>query len=121
MKKLLTASLVLVFAVSYSAQAQSRTSLKGPAAKNYKVWKNTRDSGTEAVIAIEKADKKGPAAKNAKVWENQNAQSEYMAVSSSSKGKLMGPAAKNKKVWNQNENAQLQLARKAKEQKETSN
>ncbi len=122
MKKLLIASLVLIFVVSYSAQAQSRNSLKGPAAKNYKPWKNTESSSTQVVIAAEKEVKKGPAAKNEKVWERKSANTQYVAVDSTPKTKLMGPAAKNRKVWESNQSSSSSdIARKAKEQKETSN
>lgn len=121
MKKLFISSLVLALMLSFSVQAQSRTSLKGPAAKNYKPWKDTEQPGVKAVTYATKADKKGPVAKNEKVWERTSATSGLIAVETSYNTKLKGPAAKNKKVWTSNDNTQVQVARKAKEQKETSN
>jgi hypothetical protein len=121
MKKLIISAIVLLAMVSFTAQAQSRTTLKGPAAKNYKPWEDTEKSSVRAVSYANKEDKKGPAAKNQKVWEKQSTNNEVMIVGIAPKNKLMGPAAKNRKIWEENENNDVQVARKAKEQSEISN
>ncbi|UXP31653.1 hypothetical protein N6H18_14990 [Reichenbachiella agarivorans] len=96
-------TLIIAFALTLVASfsfAQTRTDLKGPAAKNYKPWKDKNQ--TEQAIAMKSEDAtrvQGPAAKNQKVWDKEN-QAEYTEVAVvSGQNDLKGPAAKNYKVW----------------------
>ncbi|UXP31652.1 hypothetical protein N6H18_14985 [Reichenbachiella agarivorans] len=94
---IITLALVLVASFSF---AQGRNGLKGPAAKNYKPWKDKEK--TETTISMKSKDAErvqGPTAKNQKAWDKKNKE-EYTEVTLVSNRKnLKGPAAKNHKVW----------------------
>ncbi len=67
------------------------SNLKGPAAKNYKPWKNQQ----KVTLVDTKTDQvQGPQAKNQKIWENNdNQQAVYVATTT--RRHLKGPKAKN--------------------------
>jgi hypothetical protein len=79
------------------ANAQSHQELKGPAAKNYKPWKQQARTGT-LMVKVDETPKKGPAFKNKKRW-----QSESKKVDIPSdlvvRERITGPKAKNRKPW----------------------
>ncbi|MEQ6119731.1 hypothetical protein [Reichenbachiella sp. MALMAid0571] len=100
MKKvvLILPAILLFFSIGYG---QTRNGLKGPAAKNYKPWKDKNKSHA-TLVTFDKSDKKlmGPEAKNHKPWENKEKfQSVTLVSTANDKKKLMGPEAKNHKVW----------------------
>ena len=86
-------AMFLALNVSY---AQS-TNLQGPAAKNYKPWKQ---SPVEKVVMINVAEtpQKGPAFKNSRPWSRDV---EQVQVSNAwvAREKVTGPKAKNRKPW----------------------
>lgn len=90
-------SILLLTSVSI---AQPRNGLKGPAAKNYKPWKNESTSNV-LVATTTKESLMGPQAKNYKPWKNKST-SNKMVVTKAPK-RLMGPAAKNHKPWKKTE------------------
>lgn len=79
---------------------QAKNDLKGPAAKNYKPWKDKNKSHA-TLVTSDKSNKKlmGPEAKNQKAWKNNEQDESVIVATTSGKKKLMGPAAKNHKVW----------------------
>ncbi len=96
MKTLIIAiSLTTFTTVSY---AQVRNDLIGPAAKNYKPWKNKTKSISKLVSIRNKVNLRGPAAKNYKPWRSRT-DVKYSNVEFRGKSKRMGPAAKNSKPW----------------------
>ncbi|MEO9966923.1 MAG: hypothetical protein ABJF11_14090 [Reichenbachiella sp.] len=97
MKKLIyTLGALLIFCMV--GQAQSRNDLKGPKAKNYKVWKDSSPSAT--IVSIEAESVKGPAAKNEKAWSEDVTLAKKTKVAFGSKKlNLKGPKAKNYKPW----------------------
>ncbi|MEP2025539.1 MAG: hypothetical protein ABJH98_04560 [Reichenbachiella sp.] len=98
MKKLIFVFATLFIACTVS-QAQSKNDLKGPKAKNYKVW---QDDSKSAVVYTD-ADQtavKGPEAKNQKVWADATADENKVTIKRDTrKNSLKGPAAKNFKPW----------------------
>ena len=73
--------------------------LQGPAAKNYKHWKDDSKSTYSAVSTTAKPRLMGPAAKNYKPWrDKKNAETSIVKINPD-KPRLIGPAAKNKKPW----------------------
>ncbi len=93
--------LPIIFLFVSVGYGQAKNDLKGPAAKNYKPWKDKNKSQT-TLVTVDKSDNKlmGPEAKNHKPWENKEQfQSTTLVSTSNKKKKLMGPAAKNHKVW----------------------
>ncbi|MFT4833681.1 MAG: hypothetical protein ACI83W_000307 [Marinoscillum sp.] len=80
--------------------AQAKNDLKGPAAKNYKPWRDKTEINVPTpVIAVDKVALKGPAAKNHKPWKV-DSETEYVAIEiGSPRTELKGPAAKNYKPW----------------------
>lgn len=94
---LMLAAFFLAFNVSY---AQSHLNLKGPAAKNYKPWKQQARTGI-LVIKIDKKEIKGPAYKNRKQWQEEVKKSQ-MTSDLKSRERITGPKAKNKKPWQNN-------------------
>jgi hypothetical protein len=90
--------LVAVLFGASLATAQSRTSLKGPAAKNYKPWKYEQK---EAVIyTTDSENKTGPIVKNEKPWEKETDKAQLIpVVFLNPKKGLKGPVAKNYKPW----------------------
>ncbi len=98
MKKLIIA--IVFLSAATLAGAQGRNDLKGPAAKNFKPWKN--DAKVEQTIAMKshEAEKvQGPVAKNNKVRSEQEALEFREVAVVSEKSSLKGPVAKNTKVW----------------------
>lgn len=98
-KAVLIIPLIILFvSVGYG---QAKNDLKGPAAKNYKPWKDKNKSHA-TLVTFDKSDKKlmGPEAKNHKPWENnEHYESVTLVSTSNNKKKLKGPEAKNHKVW----------------------
>lgn len=92
-KTLITTTLITVIAVMVNAQ--TRTELKGPAAKNYKVWEDT--SAPTPVYFSADAKLAGPEAKNVAVWQQDN--ENKILVVSKKREKMLGPEAKNFKPW----------------------
>ncbi|MEX2591606.1 MAG: hypothetical protein WD426_02445 [Anditalea sp.] len=84
----------LAFNVSY---AQSHQDLKGPAAKNYKPWKQQARTGA-LVVRVDEKEVKGPAYKNRKPWQDDANKSEVTSELRV-REKITGPKAKNKKPW----------------------
>lgn len=99
MKKLLFILGVSIVTFSVS-QAQSKNDLKGPKAKNYKIWQD--DSQPVTVITVaSKEQLRGPAAKNRKPWTVSATEKNKVAiVRNTRRSQLKGPAAKNYKPWN---------------------
>lgn len=98
MKKIIFTLGALFIACTVS-QAQSKNDLKGPKAKNYKVWQD--DSQSVAVVTEANATTvKGPEAKNKKVWTDSTADDNKITIKRDTrKNSLKGPAAKNFKPW----------------------
>ncbi|MFY0652170.1 MAG: hypothetical protein JXQ96_09065 [Cyclobacteriaceae bacterium] len=94
--KRIAITLALILAVSLT-YGQSRKDLKGPRAKNYKVWEHKTEASSINVVTYDVEKLQGPLAKNQKVWENEIITGQI--VVSSVKPKLKGPAAKNYKPW----------------------
>lgn len=90
----LSMSLILVAGVS----AQSKNELKGPKAKNYKVWEHHQAATPVFFKAGETA--KGPLAKNQRPLDRKSGQL-AVANTNTDQTRLQGPAAKNQKVWEQ--------------------
>ena len=90
----LTLALSILFTVKSLAQ---RSDLKGPAAKNDKVWKST-DQGASLIIVSQHKPLKGPKAKNRKPWETN--QKMTHAVITADRKDLKGPKTKNRKPEN---------------------
>lgn len=67
-----------------------RVSLKGPAAKNHKPWKNSESATT--ILVTQRNERKGPAAKNNKVRKENM---KMNPVVFESREELKGPKAKN--------------------------
>jgi hypothetical protein len=63
---------------------------RGPAAKNYKVWKSCNTSKLFAVTSYQTL--RGPQAKNFKPWENEV---NYSPIVQAERAQLLGPKAKN--------------------------
>jgi hypothetical protein len=91
--------LVAVLFGASLATAQSRTSLKGPASKNYKPWKY--DHKEAVIFTADSENKTGPIVKNEKPWQKEldNAQLIPVIFLNPKQG-LMGPLAKNYRPWN---------------------
>jgi hypothetical protein len=95
MKKIMVFLCFFVFGSVAFAQAPSN--LKGPAAKNYKAWKDKADQAeTPFLVSVDKPQLTGPAAKNKKVWQKKDQQSFRQLVSTRSND-LKGPHYKNRK------------------------
>ncbi|UXX77644.1 hypothetical protein N7E81_09710 [Reichenbachiella carrageenanivorans] len=98
MKKLIF-TLTVCLAVCAVTQAQSKNDLKGPKAKNYKVWQDDSPS----IVVYTDANKevvKGPEAKNKKVWETSTTNKDKVVIKrDTQRTSLKGPAAKNYKPW----------------------
>ncbi len=111
MKKIIIPFLILSFFVATTSIAQSRTQLKGPAAKNYKPWKdNDKTSKTYVTQSVEV--KQGPEAKNAKIWSDKNKNEEAIAINMNAQpNSLKGPEAKNRKPWDDKRVEDSQLAK----------
>lgn len=95
MKKLILTATVLFF-LSTISYAQSKNDLKGPKAKNYKVWK--KDKKTVPVYTT--ANRKsllGPKAKNKKPGTAKG--EKVLVIRDDKKSSAKGPAAKNYKPW----------------------
>lgn len=99
MKKLAFAIVALFFAVSF-ANAQEFQELKGPAAKNYKPWKQQARTGS-LIVRTTPVDQQGPEAKNQKVWE-QDTEKEALPVGTEARERVTGPEAKNRRPWRSN-------------------
>ncbi|MBL3658222.1 hypothetical protein [Fulvivirga sediminis] len=102
MKYLMIMTMMLAFgyANTSAAQEKERKDLQGPAAKNYKVWK---DKSPKATLVTTLGDElQGPIAKNQKIWKAETKE-ETIEVTKSSRNKNMGPKAKNYKLWRDND------------------
>ncbi|UII25543.1 hypothetical protein LVD15_19860 [Fulvivirga maritima] len=102
MKYLMIMTMMLAFGYANTAAAQEkeRKDLKGPAAKNYKVWKDK--SPKTAMVTVPGDELQGPEAKNHKIWKAEPKE-EAIVVTKSSRNKYMGPKAKNYKLWRDND------------------
>ncbi len=101
MEKFALVLLTVLFCVS-TGVAQTAKDLKGPKAKNHKVWKDNAEPSA-IVFHPNKEKLTGPKAKNQKPWERKRANQEYVAVTSSNRAKMTGPRAKNWKPWMKSE------------------
>lgn len=90
-------ALFLAFNVSY---AQSHSDLKGPAAKNYKPWKEQARTSVLMAKVVDTTEK-GPAFKNKKAWKTDADQVEINTTLRERK-RVTGPEAKNRKPWKSN-------------------
>jgi len=98
MKKLIF-TLSALFLICVASQAQSKKDLKGPKAKNYKVWQDDNESATVYTSANQESIK-GPEAKNQKTWTARTSDENKIAVKRDTRRtSLKGPAAKNYKPW----------------------
>lgn len=84
---------------------QSRSNLKGPKYKNYKVWKSDKQASTVHTLAsVEKP--KGPEAKNKRLFKKDN-RSEALVVMEKDRSKRQGPWAKNYKPWKRDDQTEI--------------
>jgi hypothetical protein len=99
MKKLPLLILAFFFTI-FVVNAQAFKDLQGPAAKNYKPWKDNSKK-TTAEVSVTPNEKQGPAFKNAKAWEQD---SEMVALVSRpvSEEREFGPKAKNRRPGKKN-------------------
>lgn len=92
-----TFMLAAAFLAFNIANAQSHQELKGPAAKNYKPWKEQARTGT-LMVKLDATPLKGPAFKNQKKWESEantvDVPSELVV-----RERITGPKAKNRIPW----------------------
>lgn len=109
MKKLITPLVAFALFASFSVQAQNRTDLKGPEAKNYKPWANEQVDTKDYIVKTGDV-KTGPEAKNAKPWAQDNKEVLVLNMESK-KDHKKGPEAKNAKPWNAKSETGFQLAR----------
>jgi hypothetical protein len=81
-----------------------RNQLKGPAAKNHKVWNNSNTSGFFTATAYQTLE--GPRVKNSKPWKNEV---DYSPVKQIARVQLLGPKAKNSHrfVYQEHNNDQI--------------
>ncbi|MEX2565933.1 MAG: hypothetical protein WD431_08325 [Cyclobacteriaceae bacterium] len=88
------AACFLAFNVS---NAQSHQDLKGPAAKNYKPWKQQARTGS-LLVKVDEKKEKGPAYKNKK---HRKVDYEVVEINSDllKRERITGPKAKNSKPW----------------------
>lgn len=88
------------FLTVFVVNAQAFKDLQGPAAKNYKPWKDKSEK-TIAMVSVTPNEKQGPAFKNAKAWEQE---SEKVGLLSRpvSEEREFGPKAKNRLQWKKN-------------------
>lgn len=101
MKRLLLILTVSMIFASFSF-AQKKNDLRGPQAKNYKLWKDN----SEKSVAVSKVTSKrltGPQAKNKRLRHKSQESAQYTAVTSSNRPKLTGPKAKNWKLMQSDE------------------
>lgn len=77
--------------------AQAFNDLQGPAAKNYKPWKDNSKK-TTAMVNVKPNDKQGPAFKNAKAWELNTAKVPLISKPVLEEREF-GPKAKNRQPW----------------------
>ncbi len=91
----ITLSLTLVTTLGF---AQDGDTEKGPKAKNYKPWADSRSEVT-VVVKKDASAITGPEAKNIKPWDQEVATAETVAVKKQQRKRLVGPKAKNQKPW----------------------
>lgn len=98
MKKTIISLITLLF-IGFSGIAQNPEDLKGPKAKNYKVWKSEKSA--EPVISFRRKTKvQGPKAKNQKSGDRLKKRSALIVlVRDKKRSRQKGPAAKNYKSW----------------------
>lgn len=97
--KYLIGMVIVMFVVVGSIGAQVPKDLKGPAAKNYKPWKDKNKGASVNVVSVSSEKTlKGPEAKNYKPWKNKSTRTSGVKIGEA-KPKLKGPAAKNYKPW----------------------
>ena len=89
---------IVAILVGVGLNAQSRNDLKGPAAKNYKPWKDILKS---RALLVTKSSKKlrSPSVKNFKPWKMEKNKNIIEVSFGSEKNKLRSPQAKNYKAW----------------------
>ncbi|WP_439482834.1 hypothetical protein [Cyclobacterium plantarum] len=89
--------LVAGFLAFNISNAQSLQDLKGPAAKNYKPWKEQARKGT-LMVKVDDKKVKGPAFKNKKRFKGDF---EVFKVDAqlAKRERITGPKAKNRKPW----------------------
>lgn len=90
--------LAVCFLAFNVSNAQSHQDLKGPAAKNYKPWKQQARKGT-LLVKVEEQKEKGPAYKNRK---HRKVDYEVVEINSdllNKRKRITGPKAKNRKPW----------------------
>lgn len=92
-----TCMLAACFLAFNVSNAQSHQDLKGPAAKNYKPWKQQARKGT-LLVTVDEEKVKGPAYKNKKP---QKGDFEVVEVNADLRKRehVTGPKAKNSKPW----------------------
>lgn len=82
------------FFTIFVVNAQAFKDLRGPAAKNYKPWKDNSEK-TTAMVNVSPNEKQGPAFKNAKTWE-QEAEKAPLISRPVGEKREFGPKAKNR-------------------------
>jgi hypothetical protein len=85
------------FFTIFVANAQAFKDLQGPAAKNYKPWKDNSKK-TTAMVSVTPNEKQGPAFKNAKAWEQETAKVPLISRPVREEREF-GPKAKNRQPW----------------------
>lgn len=85
------------FFTIFLVNAQAFKDLQGPAAKNYKPWKDNSKK-TSAMVNVTPNEKQGPAFKNEKVWEQENEKVQLISIPAREEREF-GPKAKNRKPW----------------------
>lgn len=80
--------------------------LKGPSAKNHKVWNNSQASLQVKLAA--RTSNKGPLAKNFKPWQSE---ATYIPIALMERKELLGPKAKNMHHFKSSEINQVQVSK----------
>ena len=89
--------LIVLMLTPFLVVGQSRSDLKGPEYKNYKVWKAEKKD--KPVYTLSSTDKlQGPDAKNKRLFRKEQ-KAEARVVADKNRAKRKGPWAKNYKPW----------------------
>lgn len=96
MKKFSVFTLAFFFTIII-VNAQAFKDLQGPAAKNYKPWKDNSKK-TIAMVSVTPNENQGPAFKNSKVWDQETAKTPLISRPVVEEREF-GPKAKNRQPW----------------------
>ena len=88
-----------------SVFCQRNSNLKGPQAKNYKIWEDDDKSSSTAVYTVyaDNIRETGPSVKNRKPGDKKANAVSYAVVANSRPKGVTGPKVKNQKIWSTND------------------